>query len=330
MRAAFYTRQGTADEIKLGDQPKPTPAAGEVLVRVHTSGVNPSDWKTRRGGGNRPMFAPLIIPHSDGAGVIEAVGDGVPPTRVGERVWLWNAQWKRAFGTAAEYVALPSAQAVTMPASLSFAEGACLGIPLFTAAQAVRLAQPAPGMRVLVPGGAGAVGHYAIQLLKQRGVEVISTISSDAKARHASSAGADHVINYRGEDVASRVSALTKGAGVDRILEVDLTTNARLYPQLLKAGAEVIVYGTTGLESVLPSVGMMQKSIGLRFFMIYDISLRDRSESLAEIRPLLAGGSLRHSIGATLPLEDIVAAHQLVEGGTVMGNVVIAIDSGRR
>lgn len=311
--------------IQFGERPKPTPGPGEVLVRVHTSGVNPSDWKSRRGGGNRPLFAPLVIPHSDGAGIIEGVGDGVPAARIGERVWTWNAQWKRAFGTAADYVALPSPQAVLLPNPTSFAEGACLGVPAFTAMQAVQLAQAASGMRVLVPGGAGTVGHYAIQMLKRRGVEVITTVSSTRKAQHAAAAGADHIINYREEDVAARVQTITQGQGVDRVLEVDLTGNAGGYPQLLRTGATVVVYGTTGLESVLPSVGLMQKSIALRFFMIYEISARDRQEALAEITQLLEDKALRHTVGPTLPLEQTAHAHELLENGEVIGKVVLTL-----
>ena len=311
--------------IEFGEQPKPAPGPGEVLVRLYTSGVNPSDWKTRRGGGGRLLFAPLIIPHSDGAGIVEAVGDGVAASRIGERVWIWNGQWKRASGTAAEYIALPSAQAVVLPARMSFEDGACLGIPAFTAMQAVRLAQPAPGMRVLVPGGAGSVGHYAIQMLKRREVEVIATVSSVRKAEHAAMAGADHVINYRDEDVAARVNAITHGQGVDRVLEVDLSGNARNYSQILGPGASVVVYGTTGAESVVPSLALMQKSISLRFFMIYDISARDRQEALDELKSLLEKNLLRHTVGRTLRLDQTALAHELLESGDVMGNVILAI-----
>ncbi|MBT2323124.1 NADPH:quinone reductase [Variovorax paradoxus] len=327
MRAAFYTRQGPATEvIRVGDQPKPAPGPGEVLVRLHTSGVNPSDWKTRRGGGNRQLFAPLIIPHSDGAGIVEAVGEGVPAVRIGERVWTWNAQWQRAFGTAAEYIALPSAQAVPLPAHLGFAEGACLGIPAFTAMQAVRLAQCAAGMRVLIPGGAGSVGHYAIQLAKLRGADVIATVSSARKAEHAANAGADHVINYREDDVAECVQTITNGAGVDVVLEVDLTNNAKAYPRILRPGARVVVYGTSGPEALLPSVALMQKSIGLQFFMIYDIPERDRQECLAELGRMLDENRLRHTIALSLPLEKTAQAHELLERGEVIGNVVLAVD----
>jgi NADPH:quinone reductase len=326
MRAAFYTRQGAASEvIRVGEQPKPAPGHGEVLVRLHTSGVNPSDWKTRRGGGNRQLFAPLIIPHSDGAGVVEAVGEGVPAERIGERVWTWNAQWRRAFGTAAEYIALPSAQAVPLPPHLGFAEGACLGIPAFTAMHAVRLGQCAAGMRVLVPGGAGSVGHYAIQFAKLRGAEVITTVSSARKAEHAANAGADHVINYREDDVGECVQAITSGAGVDVVLEVDLTNNAKDYPRTLRPGARVIVYGTSGLEALLPSVALMQKSIGLQFFMIYDIQARDRQGCLTELGRLLEEDRLRHTIARSLPLEQTARAHELLEQGDAIGNVVLTI-----
>ncbi|WP_296799237.1 NADPH:quinone reductase [Variovorax sp.] len=327
MRAAFYTRQGEAAEvIRIGEQPRPEPGPGEVRVRLRTSGVNPSDWKMRRGGGGRALVAPLIVPHSDGAGVIDAVGDGVPTVRIGERVWTWNAQWRRAFGTAADYVALPSAQAVPLPAALGFAEGACLGIPAFTALHAVRLAECGPGQRVLVAGGAGSVGHYAIQFAKLRGAEVIASVSSARKAAHAIAAGADHIVDYREQDLGDSVQALTGGAGVDRVIEVDLANNAAHYPKLLKPGARVVVYGTTGLDAVLPAVVLMQKSAGLRFFTIYEIAPSEREACLRELLPLLEDELLLHTIGQLLPLEEIVRAHELVERGEVLGNVVLAID----
>jgi NADPH2:quinone reductase len=188
MRAAFYSEQGPAhDVLRVGQQPTPETGAGEVRVKLRTSGVNPSDWKVRRGGFGRPLMAPLIIPHSDGAGDIDAVG-AVVRDRVGERVWVWNAQWKRPFGTAAEYIVLPSAQAVHLPDNVDYAVGACLGIPALTAIQAIRLAKAGPGSNLLIAGGAGSVGYYAIQLAKLRGARVITTVSNDAKAAHARTA----------------------------------------------------------------------------------------------------------------------------------------------
>lgn len=324
MQAAFYTRQGPAPEvITIGEQPTPGPGPGEVRVRLRASGANPSDWKTRKGGGGRKLIAPLIIPHSDGAGDIDAVGEGVPVSRIGERVWIWNGQWKRPFGTAAEYIALPAQQAVPMPANLSYEEGACLGIPAFTAMQAVRLARLSAGDTVLVQGGAGSVAHYAIQLAKLRGATVLATVSSEAKAAHARAAGADHVIDYRREDVGARVAALTGGAGVDCIVEVDLAANAAKYPQQLRPHGRVVIYGTAGVEATLPSLWLMQNSIALKFFMIYEIPTEDRGAGVEELGALLAAGKLKHTIALRLPLAETARAHDLIEGGTLMGNVVL-------
>ena len=178
MRAAFYTRLGSAREVlQTGELPTPEPGPGEVRVRMRTSGVNPSDWKSRRGGAGRAMSAPLIVPHSDGAGEIDAVGSGVSG-RIGERVWIWNGQWKRAYGTAAQYVVVPGAQAVRLPEKVGYEVGACLGIPALTAIQSVRLAQIGTDTTVLIAGGAGSVAHHAIQLAKLRGACLLYT--SDA------------------------------------------------------------------------------------------------------------------------------------------------------
>lgn len=327
MQAAFYTRQGPAEEVfQLGEQPTPEPGPGEVRVRLRASGVNPSDWKVRKGGFNRPLMAPVIIPHSDGAGRIDAVGEGVPASRIGERVWVWNGQWKRPHGTAAQFIALPAQQAVPMPDALDDAEGACLGIPALTAMQAVSLAQAAPGMRILVAGGAGAVGHYAIQMAKARGATVLTTVSGDAKAAHARTAGADHVINYRSEDVGARVKEATGGAGVDAVIEMDLSGNAALYPQILRPHATVVVYGMSKNEATLPSLWLMQNSVALRFFLIYEITAQDRDAGLSELGALLRAGTLRHTIGLRLPLAEVARAHDLIEQGQVIGNVVLDID----
>ncbi|MGV3571626.1 MAG: NADPH:quinone reductase [Ramlibacter sp.] len=325
MQAAFYTRQGPAAEVlSVGEQPTPQPGPGEVRVRIRASGANPSDWKTRKGGGGRKLIAPLVIPHSDGAGDIDAVGAGVPAGRIGERVWIWNGQWKRPFGTAAEFIALPAQQAVTLPASVSYDEGACLGIPGFTAWQAVRIAALQTGDTVLVQGGAGSVGHYAIQLAKLRGATVLATVSCPAKAAHARAAGADHAIDYRREDVGARVAELTGGRGVDCVIEMDLTANAAQYPKLLRPDGRVVVYGLSGVEATLPTLWLMQNSITLEFFLVYEIAQADREAGIRELTDLLAAGKLRHTIALRLPLAEIARAHDLIEGGTLMGNVVLA------
>jgi len=325
MHAAFYSEQGPArDVLRVGQQPTPEPGPGEVRVRLRASGVNPSDWKVRRGGFGRPLMAPLIIPHSDGAGDIDAVGAGVPD-RVGERVWVWNGQWKRPFGTAAEYIVLPAAQAVHLPDNVDYAVGACLGIPALTAIQAIRLAQVGPGATVLVAGGAGSVGHYAIQLAKLRGARVITTISNDAKAAHARSAEADEVINYRTEDVGERVRTLTSGRGVDAVIEVDLSRNARFYPAVLRPYATVVIYGMSANESTLPSLWLMQNSVTLRLFLVYELTAADRAAGIAEVNDLLKQGRLVHTIARRLPLESIAEAHDIVERGDVIGNVVLDV-----
>jgi NADPH2:quinone reductase len=326
MRAAYYTQQGPATEVfRVGEQPTPEAGPGEVRVRLRWSGVNPSDWKTRKGGGGRQLMAPLIIPHSDGAGVIDAVGPGVPASRIGERVWIWNGQWKRPFGTAAQWIALPSAQAATLPDGVDEEAGACLGIPAFTALHAVRLAAPRPGTSVLVAGGAGSVGHYAIQMAKARGATVIASASSPAKAQHARAAGADQVFDYRASDFAAQVKAATRGAGVDAVIEVNLTANAPQYPGLLKAHGQVIAYGITGAEATLPTLWLMQNSIALKLFMIYEIPQAEREAALEELDALLRTQRLRHTVALRLPLDRIAEAHDIVERGEVMGHVLLDV-----
>jgi NADPH2:quinone reductase len=326
MTAAWYTRNGAASEVlQVGLMDTPRPGAGEVLVRLKCSGVNPSDWKVRKGGQGRVLEYPLVIPHSDGAGVIVAAGQGVDTARVGERVWLWNAQWKRPYGTAAQYISIAASQAMLMPAGLSYEEGACLGIPAITALQAVELARLKPGSTVLIQGGAGSVGYYAIQMAKLKGAKVITTVSSDAKAAHAAQAGADHVINYRTQNVAHEVRAITGGRLVDAIVEVDFTTNAASYPGLLRPSGRVVVYGMNRTQAELGTFWFMRNQISLEFVFVYELSEQDRTDRLAQLQGLLSDGALDHCVAAVLDLGDVARAHDLVEQGEVMGNVVLAI-----
>jgi len=243
MRAVYYEKNGAADEVlHVGEVDTPQPGPGEVRVRLKTSGVNPSDVKTRAGTARKIAF-PRVIPHSDGAGEIDAVGAGVPKSRIGERVWTWNGQWKRPFGTAAECIVLPEVQAVKLPDAVSFEAGACLGIPALTAWHAIDIAGTKSGMTMLIAGGAGAVAHYAIQFAKARGAVVLTTVSSPEKAKLALEAGADVAIDRKTEDVGARVMALTK-TGVDAVIELDLTANAALLPQTLRPRGTLVVYGT--------------------------------------------------------------------------------------
>lgn len=325
MRAAWYEKNGAAAEVlRVGEMATPRPGPGEVRVRLATSGVNPSDVKSRAGTARKIAF-PRVIPHSDGAGEIDAVGEGVSPARVGERVWTWNGQWKRVFGTAAEYVTLPAAQAVGLPAHITFAAGACLGIPALTAWHALALADAGAGTSLLIAGGAGAVANYAIQFAKARGARVITTVSSPAKAEVARAAGADHVVDYKRENVGERVAAITGKAGVDAVIELDLAANAHLIPAVLRPKGTVVVYGTGKPEAQIPASFCLVNSIRLQFMLVYELSADERAHAIADIARMLEANALIHNVAKTFPLADIVAAHQTVEAGSAIGNVVMEV-----
>lgn len=323
MKAVFYETNGASAVLRHGDLPTPSPEAGEVLVRIVASGVNPSDWKTRLGSARKMAFS-RVIPHSDGAGVIEAVGHGVDRNRIGQRVWLWNGQWKRPFGTAAEYIALPAIQAVPLPENTSFEAGACLGIPALTALHGLLTDGGCAGQRVLVSGGAGSVGHYAIQMARLLGAsQVLATVSGAAKALQATAAGADACVNYREEDLPARIMALTDGAGVDRVVEVDMAGNGPLLHQICAHGAVVAAYGSNTQEAVLPFSPTITKGIGVRFYIVYELTSAQRTTAVGALTPWLARGLLRHAVAATLPLANCAQAHDEVQAGTHMGNVVL-------
>jgi len=323
MRAAFYERNGSAREVlRVAEVETPQTSAGEVLVKLATSGVNPSDVKSRQGTTRKIMW-PRLIPQSDGAGIIDQVGEGVPKSRIGERVWVWNGQWKRPFGTAAEYIALPSAQAVKLPDTVSFEAGACLGIPAMTAYHAVTLSGASKGVTLLVAGGAGSVSQYIIQFAKMAGATVVTTISSPEKAKVAREAGADHTIDYKRENVGERVMKIIGKRGVDAVIEMDLAANAQLIPQVLRPKGSVIIYGT-GPEAALPAAFCLTNSITLKFFLVYELETQDRARTIAAINTALESGSVANRIGPTFPLAEIAEAHEAVERGTI-GNVIVTI-----
>ncbi len=327
MRAAWYERTGPArDVITLGDMPVPDPGPGEVRVQIRASGINPSDTKKRAGWLGASMTAPRIIPHSDGAGVIEAVGADVNPGRVGERVWVYKAQRGRAFGTAAEFVALPASQAVRLPDGASFADGACFGVPAQTAHNAVFADGLVRGQTVLVAGAAGAVGHYAVQFAAWSGARVITTVSSDQKADHARAGGADDVINYRLEDVAQKVMALTGGAGVDRIIEVDFGANLAIDCAIIKPNGVIASYSSTAVpEPVLPYYTLAHKGVTVRLVQLYLLPEPAHEAACRDISTLIEEGKLINTIGQRFSLTDTALAHEAVESGDIMGNVVIEI-----
>jgi NADPH:quinone reductase len=323
MRAAYYEKNGPAAEVlHVGEVDTPQPGSGEVRVKLKTSGVNPSDVKTRAGSARKIAF-PRVIPQSDGAGVIDAVGEGVARSRVGERVWTWNGAWKRPFGTAAEYIVLPQAQAVLLPDEVSFEAGACLGIPALTAWHAIDIAGAKSGTTLLIAGGAGAVSHYAIQFAKARGAIVLATVSSPEKAKVAREAGADVTIDYKTENVGERVMALTKG-GVDAVIELDLTANAALLPSVLRPYGTVVVYGT-GPQVQFPGSFCLVNNITVKFMLVYELTADARTRAIEDITRMMEAGRLMHNVAATFPLADIVKAHEAVEQGKAIGNVVMEI-----
>ncbi len=323
MRAAYYEKNGPAAEVlHVGEVDTPQPGSGEVRVRLKTSGVNPSDVKTRAGLARKIAF-PRVIPQSDGAGVIDAVGAGIARSRVAERVWTWNGAWKRPFGTAAEYIVLPQAQAVLLPDAVSFEAGACLGIPALTAWHAIDIAGAKSGATLLIAGGAGAVSHYAIQFAKARGAIVLTTVSSPEKAKVAREAGADVTIDYKTENVGERVMALTKG-GVDAVIELDLTANAALLPSVLRPYGTVVVYGT-GPQVQFPGSFCLVNNITVKFMLVYELTADARTRAIEDITRMMEAGRLMHNVAATFPLADIVKAHEAVEQGKAIGNVVMEI-----
>src|SRR5210317_1413482 len=246
MKSIIYSKFGPAAEVlTYGDRPMPQPAAGEVLVKLAYSGANPSDAKARAGsrpGVTKPAFD-VIIPNSDGSGEIAAVGDGVSADRIGERVWIWNGQWQRPHGTAAEYIALPSAQAVPLPDDMSLETGVCLGIPGLTAAHSVFGGGDTAGQTLLISGGAGAVGHNAVQLAKWGGARVIATASPSGFDR-VRAAGADQVLDYAAPDLAAQITQASDGAGIDRAIEVEFGANAALLAEVMTPLGTIAAYGS--------------------------------------------------------------------------------------
>ncbi len=320
MKAAWYEKNGpAADVMKVGDLPDVEPAAGEVRVRLHTSAVNPSDVKAR--GGSRPIRWPQLIPNSDGAGVIEKIGVGVN-RRVGERVWVFNGQWDRAFGTSAQYITLPAALAVPLADHVTFEQGACLGIPVMTAHRALFADGPISGKTVLVTGGAGVVGHYAIQLAKWAGARVVTTVSSDAKAAHVRAAGADVVLNYRTEDVAARIKSET--GGVDRIVEVDFGRNLPVSAQVLNDGGVIACYASTSIpRPEYPYPELLWRNPVVRQVFVYTMNDAAKAQAHADIARWLSDAKPIFAIAHRFKLSEVIAAHQAVERGEKIGHVIL-------
>ena len=329
MRAITYSRFGPADEVLTPtDMPTPNPADGEVLVRLAVSGVNPSDAKARAGarpGVTKPAFD-QIIPHSDGAGVIEAVGDGVDPARVGQRVWIWNGQWQRPFGTGAEFIALPEKQAVPLPDGVSLETGATLGIPGLTAAQTVFGGGDVAGKTLLVSGGAGAVGHNAVQLAKAGGATVIATCAERATAR-VSDAGADHVFDYAGPDLAAQITEVTGGQGIDRAIEVEFGANAALLAEIMAPNGTIAAYGSfIDMTPELPFGPYLFKALKIDITLIYILPDAARNAAITRLDDALSNGDLTPAIHAKYTLAECAKAHDAVMTPGRAGAVLLGID----
>jgi NADPH:quinone reductase len=339
MRAVVYSQTGGPEVLHLVERSVREPGPGEVRVKMHVSGVNPTDWKARRGGradAERPF--PELVPNQDGAGTIDAVGDGVAKSRVGERVWLWEAAWQRADGTAQELVVIPSRQAVRLPDTASMDVGASLGIPALTAHRCLTVSELGPrklapgalrNQTVLVAGGAGAVGHAAIQLASWAGARVISTVSSDEKARLALAAGAEQVVNYRAGEAADEIRALVP-KGVDVIVEVAPAGNAILDGAVLAPNGTVAVYATDGGNEVELNVReLMSRNLRYQFVLVYTVPATAKDQAVADVAVAVADRALEvgKHVGLPLhrfPLERTADAHDAVEHGAV-GKVLIDI-----
>ncbi|MBD2090898.1 NADPH:quinone reductase [Microcoleus sp. FACHB-1515] len=326
MQAAWYTQLGSAsDVLTVGETNLPLVNAGEVRVRIRASGINPSDVKQRSGWGGLTMRFDRVIPHNDGAGIIEAVGEGVSIDRLHQRVWIYEATLRSGQGTAAEFVTVPAHQAVPLPDNTDFAAGACLGVPAMTAHYSVFCDGVVSGQTILVTGGAGAVGNYAIQLAKWGGATVITTVSSPEKAEVAKAAGADRIFNYKTEDVAAAVkNEFPKG--VDRVVDVDFAANLAVNLQILKRNGAIASYASdSNPQPQISFYDLAYKNLRVHTVLVYTMNSAAHAAAARDITAALTEGALKHSIAQRFPLAEIAQAHELMESGRAIGNILLEI-----
>jgi len=328
LHAAWFETFGSADEvIRIGEQSTPTAGHGEVLVRMKTSGINPSDTKKRAGAFPNLLDGGPVIPNSDGAGIIEAVGTGVPHARIGQRVWVYQAQYGRQHGTAAQYLAIDSRRAVVLPDHVGFEVGACLGIPAMVAHRCVFADGLVAGQIVLVTGGAGRVGYYAIQFAKQAGAIVIATASTDASRKDCIEAGADYLVNHRDADWPAQLLTLTLGRKVDRVIEIEFGANLPQVLELIRIGGVIASYSSTVIaEPVLPFRRMMFMDLTLRMVIVYAMPEQAKREAIDAITDALEKNLFQHRIGARFPLQQFAQASLAIEQGSTLGCVVVDIE----
>ena len=337
MQAVVYTRNGDPDVLELVDREVPEPGPGEVRVRVAVSGVNPTDWKARRA---NPIPAGFQIPNQDGSGVVDAVGNGVDPAVLGQRVWLWESAYRRPWGTAAEYTVVPQRQAVLLPAGASLQLAAALGVPFLTAHRCLTLGESMPdrldpgalqGKTVLVQGGAGAVGNAAIQLARWADARVLTTVSSPEKAQLAAAAGADDIVDYRTQDVPTEVRKIVPH-GVDAIVEVSVARNAEVDAQVLGMHGAVAIYADDGGSSVTIPIGpMMRPNARWQFVLVYTEPNDAKGAAIEDINAAVADGAVKIGPEAGLPvhlfpLADTAKAHEAVENGVTGRSLITVAD----
>lgn len=327
MRAAWFDDFGPAAEVlETGTLQDPVPGGGEVLVRMRTSAINPSDVKKRAGAFPELLDDGYIIPNSDGAGIIEAVGVGVDASRVGQKVWVYQAQHQRRFGTAAELVAIDSQRAPRLADDADFDVGACLGIPVMTAHRSVFADGDVKDETVLITGGAGRVAYYAIQWAAQAGATVIATTSNDDDSAACIDAGAAHVVSHAEDDLAAQIMTATKGASIDRVIDVDFGANIGTAAKVLRVGGKIATYAS--MQEPYPRIPfyeLMYKDITIRTLIVYSMPESAKDHAIADIERALSKGRLKHRIAASMPLDDIVKGNELIESGAPRGSVILTI-----
>lgn len=331
MKAAWYESQGpAADVLRVGEMPDPSPGHGEVRIRVYASGINPGDVKKRSDEFGVGMPYPRVIPHSDGSGVIDLVGEGVSGVGLGDRVWCFGAQSYRAFGTAAEYVVVPASQTSPLPDSVSFEQGACLGIPGITAHRAVHAGGQIDGRWVLVQGGAGAVGSAAVALARHAGARVLATVRGADQEAVATAAGAHAVVrtdDVGPEEVVARITEVVPD-GVDHVVEVAFHANISIDEQVLRQRGSISTYATDRPHPTLPFWPLVFKNVGLFFLGSDDFTPDQKSWAAADISAALANGWVGYPVSGTFPLDAIAEAHIAVEDRTIPGRVVLDLAPG--
>lgn len=325
MRAAFYTEPGGPEVMQVGEVDDPEPGPGEVLIRVHASGVNPTDWK-RRTGQRGPLPYPRIVPGYDAAGVVQTVGNGVDLALTGSRVWVWEGAHRKWDGTAAELVRVPASRAMLLPDGVSFQEGACLGVPAMTACHSLMLAGSLKGEKVIVTGAAGMVCNYAVQLANAMGASVLGVVrGGEDREEDARRAGADVIVNTDREDFRKAALAFTDGEGARCVIDVDLGAHLDFAWRITAQNGTIASFGSaTNPQPVLDWPKFMYRNIALRGVAIFEVPEEDKLAAVGFVQKCLEEGRLWHRIDSEFPLEEMASAHRQQETGRPRGKVIVA------